>query len=115
MLIPESYVGDLNLRLQLYRRLANLSSREEIDGFAAELVDRFGPSPPEVKHLVDTMILKQLCHAANVEKVDAGPRGHINADSDLDDWPPGQALLATLLQRIDSTGRILNMGDGSDT
>ncbi|GAA0833863.1 RBBP9/YdeN family alpha/beta hydrolase [Cupriavidus pauculus] len=49
------------------------------------------------------------------ELVDAGPRGHINADSDLDDWPAGQALLATLLQRIDSMGRILNMGDGSDT
>jgi transcription-repair coupling factor (superfamily II helicase) len=77
VLIPESYVSDLTLRLQLYRRLANLETREEIDGFAAELVDRFGALPPEVHHLVDTMVLKQLCHAANVEKLDAGPRGAV--------------------------------------
>ena len=49
------------------------------------------------------------------ELVDAGALGHINADSSLDDWKPGQALLATLLQRIDSEGRIHHLGDGSVT
>ncbi len=49
------------------------------------------------------------------ELVDAGALGHINADSRLDEWPAGQGLLATLLQRIDSDGRILTLGDGSDT
>jgi transcription-repair coupling factor (superfamily II helicase) len=77
VLIPEAYVSDLNLRLQLYRRLANLETRDEIDAFAAELVDRFGTMPPEVGHLIDTMILKLLCLAANIEKVDAGPRGAV--------------------------------------
>ncbi|WP_019449953.1 alpha/beta hydrolase [Cupriavidus sp. BIS7] len=48
------------------------------------------------------------------ELIDAGAAGHINADSRLGDWPQGQDLLATLLQRIDSNGRILSMGDGSD-
>ena len=42
-LMPESYIGDLDLRLSLYRRLASLESGEELDAFAAELVDRFGP------------------------------------------------------------------------
>ena len=46
---PESYVTDLQLRLGLYRRLSTLEAREDIDGFATELVDRFGPMPPEVK------------------------------------------------------------------
>ncbi len=46
VLIPEAYVGDLNLRLGLYRRIAQLVDRREIDAFAAELVDRFGALPP---------------------------------------------------------------------
>ncbi|GJG95619.1 alpha/beta hydrolase [Cupriavidus pauculus] len=49
------------------------------------------------------------------ELVDAGALGHINADSRLDEWQQGQALLATLLQRIESEGRIHHLGDGSDT
>src|SRR3546814_14933553 len=51
VLIPDRYVADLNLRLGLYRRLSNLVDRAEIDAFAAELVDRFGPLPPEVDNL----------------------------------------------------------------
>ena len=52
IMIPETYVSDLQLRLGLYRRLSGLEKREEIDAFAAELVDRFGPLPPEVEHLL---------------------------------------------------------------
>src|SRR5262249_28007418 len=53
VLIPESYVADLGVRLALYRRLATLVDRAEIDAFAAELVDRFGPLPPEVENLLE--------------------------------------------------------------
>ena len=45
VMIPEGYVPDLQLRLALYRRLADLETPEEIDGFGAELIDRFGPLP----------------------------------------------------------------------
>ncbi|MBM3489900.1 MAG: transcription-repair coupling factor [Alphaproteobacteria bacterium] len=75
VLIPEAYVADLDVRLGLYRRLAELASRREIDGFAAELVDRFGPLPEEVRHLLEVVDIKRLCLAANVEKLEAGPRG----------------------------------------
>ena len=75
VLIPEAYVADLAVRLGLYRRLAELKSRREIDGFAAELVDRFGPLPDEVRHLLEVVDIKRLCLAANVEKLEAGPRG----------------------------------------
>ena len=51
VMIPESYVPDLQLRLALYRRLGDLENTEEIDAFGAELIDRFGPLPEEVKHL----------------------------------------------------------------
>ncbi len=77
VLIPESYVADLNVRLSLYRRLARLTSPEEIDGFAAELIDRFGPLPPEVENLLQVVAIKRLCHIAGVEKVEAGPKGAV--------------------------------------
>ncbi|WP_374307460.1 transcription-repair coupling factor [Methylocella sp.] len=80
--IPESYVGDLQLRLQLYRRLASLENEEEIEAFAAEMVDRFGPSPPEVGQLVKLVSIKALCRKAHVESVDAGPKGVVIAFRD---------------------------------
>jgi transcription-repair coupling factor (superfamily II helicase) len=75
VLIPETYVADLPVRLGLYRRIAQLVDRREIDAFAAELVDRFGPLPPEVDNLLDIIAIKRLCRDAGVEKVDAGEKG----------------------------------------
>jgi transcription-repair coupling factor (superfamily II helicase) len=75
VLIPEDYVPDLQLRMNLYRRLADLDTPEEIDDFAAELKDRFGALPEEVDHLIKIVYVKGLCRRANVEKVDAGPKG----------------------------------------
>src|SRR6266436_5820596 len=48
VLIPEAYVPDLNARMALYRRLAEIEQDGEIESFAAELIDRFGPLPDEV-------------------------------------------------------------------
>jgi transcription-repair coupling factor (superfamily II helicase) len=75
VLIPESYVADLNVRMSLYRRLAGIETATDIDRFAAELIDRFGPLPDEVKHLFEIVTIKQLAKAAGVEKIDAGPKG----------------------------------------
>jgi transcription-repair coupling factor (superfamily II helicase) len=79
VLIPEGYVADLDVRLSLYRRLADLEDQQEIDAFAAELVDRFGKLPPEVENLLEVMAIKQLCRQARVERVDAGPKGAVLA------------------------------------
>ncbi|MEO0730278.1 MAG: transcription-repair coupling factor, partial [Pseudomonadota bacterium] len=76
-LIPETYVADLQLRLQLYRRLSKLETREDIDEFATELADRFGKPPEEVVGLMDVMEIKGLCRQANVAKIDAGPKGAV--------------------------------------
>jgi transcription-repair coupling factor (superfamily II helicase) len=75
VMIPEDYVPDLTLRLSLYRRLSSLDTDAEIDAFGAELTDRFGERPPEVDQLLRLMSIKALCRRANVEKVDAGPKG----------------------------------------
>ena len=74
-LMPESYIGDLDLRLSMYRRLASLETQDELEAFAAELIDRFGKLPPETEHLLQLVAIKQLCKAANVAKLDAGPKG----------------------------------------
>ncbi len=79
VLIPEEYVPDLSLRLGLYRRLASLRDPREIDAFGAELIDRFGPLPQEVDHLLKIVYVKGLCFRANVEKLDAGPKGCVVA------------------------------------
>ncbi|WP_062202594.1 transcription-repair coupling factor [Aureimonas sp. AU12] len=75
VMIPESYVPDLQLRMTLYRRLADLQDAREIDAFGAELIDRFGPLPTEVEHLLKVVFIKALCRKANIEKLDAGPKG----------------------------------------
>lgn len=77
VLIPETYVTDLQLRLGLYRRLSSLEGRSDIDAFKAELVDRFGQPPQEVEHLLDVMEIKGLCRRANIAKIDAGTKGAI--------------------------------------
>jgi transcription-repair coupling factor (superfamily II helicase) len=77
VLIPEDYVADLSVRLSLYRRLAELEDERDIDAFGAEMVDRFGPLPDEVRHLLDTVVVKALCRRANVAKIEAGPKGAV--------------------------------------
>ena len=79
VMLPETYVPDLQLRLSLYRRLGDLDEPEQIDSFGAELIDRFGPLPDEVEHLLKIVYIKALCRKANVEKVDAGPKGIVIA------------------------------------
>ncbi|MBG1231642.1 transcription-repair coupling factor [Aestuariivirga litoralis] len=104
VLIPESYVTDLQVRLGLYRRLADFAEQEDLDAFAAELHDRFGKKPDEVDHLLEIVSIKLLCRKANVEKVDAGPKGAtvtfrkgIFANpSALVTWIAGQGTLAKL-------------------
>lgn len=75
VLIPEKYVPDLQVRLGLYRRLSALSEPADIDAFAAELVDRFGPLPQEVEHLLAVVRIKALCRSAGICEIEAGPKG----------------------------------------
>jgi transcription-repair coupling factor (superfamily II helicase) len=104
VLIPEDYVQDLQLRLGLYRRLADLQEQADLDGFGAELHDRFGKIPDEVKHLLEVVSIKLMCRKANVASVDAGPKGAVIAfrnDSfanvaKLVEWIGGQGSLAKL-------------------
>ena len=77
VLIPEDYVTDLNVRLGLYRRLADGSAQDDIESIAAEMVDRFGPLPTEVENLLQTVEIKHLCKRSGICKLDAGPKGAV--------------------------------------
>jgi len=75
VLIPEDYVPDLDVRLGLYRRLSDLTTKVELEGFAAELIDRFGELPKEVNTLLLVVRIKAECKRAGIAKLDAGPKG----------------------------------------
>ncbi|WP_374524147.1 transcription-repair coupling factor [Sphingopyxis sp.] len=75
ILIPEKYVPDLPLRMALYRRLNEAEDRAALDGFAAEMIDRFGPLPPETANLIQLMEIKANAKAAGIAKLDVGTKG----------------------------------------
>ncbi len=77
VLIPEEYVPDLNVRLSLYRRLSEAERSADREALAAELIDRFGPLPPETDSLLKVVAIKGLCREANVAKIDVGPKGAV--------------------------------------
>lgn len=99
VLIPESYVTDLGVRLSLYRRVARLVDAGEIEAFAAELIDRFGSLPPEVENLLQTIAIKCLCRNAGIDKVEAGPKGAVVAFRNDEFSNPG-GLVAFLSQQV---------------
>jgi len=138
VLIPEDYVADLHVRLALYRRLADLDDEAALDAFGAEIIDRFGPAPAEIDHLLKLTHIKVLARRANVEKVDAGPKGVvfgfrdnqfadpsglvalINAEGPqakvrpdfkvvfLRDWPSAEARLKGTLAVLTKLARLTN-------
>jgi transcription-repair coupling factor (superfamily II helicase) len=67
--IPESYVSDLDVRLELYQRISKLTTREEVETMRGELIDRFGQLPPQVVNLLYAVDMKAMAIAAGVESV----------------------------------------------
>jgi transcription-repair coupling factor (superfamily II helicase) len=75
ILIPDTYVPDLDLRMGLYRRVNELANDGEIEAFAAELIDRFGTLPQETENLLTVMRIKLNAKNAHISKIDLGPKG----------------------------------------
>ncbi len=73
--IPEEYVPDLSVRMALYRRLNDLEDANEVEGFAAEMTDRFGAIPAPTKNLLRLIEIKQNAIIAGVAKMEVGARG----------------------------------------
>ncbi|MFK7865973.1 MAG: transcription-repair coupling factor, partial [Alphaproteobacteria bacterium] len=75
VMLPETYVEELSLRMALYRRLSALTTHDEIEAFAVELGDRFGSLPQMVKALLQVMHIKIDCKIAGIARLDAGVKG----------------------------------------
>ncbi len=67
--IPADYVSDANMRLKLYRRIADLESEDELEALGEEFVDRFGPLPEMVRNLFYQMKVKLLAVRAGLVSV----------------------------------------------
>ncbi|WP_309661547.1 transcription-repair coupling factor [Sphingomonas sp.] len=143
ILIPETYVPDLDLRMGLYRRLGELEDRRAVDEFAAELIDRFGDLPQETGNLLQIVETKLNCRAACIAKLDIGARGAVvtfaeggfpdlaallayierlkgtaklRPDSKMSvarDWPTAEARLAGALQLSRGLARVLAAGEAA--
>lgn len=67
--IPSDYIPNRDLRLQLYRRLAEVRSEEELAAIAIEFEDRFGPLPPEAENLLYQLRVKVLASRAGADGI----------------------------------------------
>ncbi len=104
ILLPDDYVPDLNLRMALYRRLNDLDGSDQIEGFAAEMIDRFGPLPEPTKNLLTLIEAKLNCRTAHVQKLEVGPRGAVMTFRN--DSVPNPAGLIAYIQRLNGIAKL---------
>lgn len=104
ILIPDDYVPDLDLRMGLYRRLNELEEHREIEAFAAEMIDRFGPLPEATENLISVIMIKLNARKACIAKMDVGPRGVLVAFHD--DTPPNVAGLLAYVERLNGVAKL---------
>jgi transcription-repair coupling factor (superfamily II helicase) len=72
-LLPEGYCANVHQRLIIYKRLANCQTEDELQAMQEEIIDRFGPMPDPVRHLVETHRLRIASRPLGVVRIDAGP------------------------------------------
>src|SRR4029077_10468163 len=71
-LIPENYVGDVHVRLTLYKRIANAKNEQELQELQVEMIDRFGLLPEQVKNLFRVTELRLQAAPLGIRKIDIG-------------------------------------------
>lgn len=74
-LLPDDYLGDVNMRLSFYKRIAAAESKSELDELKVELIDRFGLLPDATKNLLQIAELRLLVEPLKVVRIDAGTQG----------------------------------------
>jgi transcription-repair coupling factor (superfamily II helicase) len=104
ILIPDDYVPDLAVRMALYRRLNDLDEAADIEGFAAEMADRFGDIPTPTQNLLRLIEIKQNALIAKVSKIEVGPRGALV--SFHDDQPPNVPGLLAYVEKLGAVAKL---------
>jgi transcription-repair coupling factor (superfamily II helicase) len=72
--LPDSYVPEPELRINLHAKLAGSICEEEVEAFGEELVDRFGPLPEPAEQWVELARLRVIARALGIDRIDAGPQ-----------------------------------------
>jgi len=75
--LPSEYIGDVTLKLSIYKQLTNIADEDALEEFALGLIDRFGSLPEEAVHMIDVLKLKLLAKAKMVSKIDCGERAAV--------------------------------------
>ena len=104
ILIPDDYVPDLDLRMGLYRRLNDLDQSQEVEAFAAEMIDRFGPLPDATENLIRVIEIKLNAKRACISKMDVGAKGVVV--SFHDNKPPNVDALLAYTERLAPAAKI---------
>jgi transcription-repair coupling factor (superfamily II helicase) len=73
--LPETFIGDVHVRLGLYKRIAAAESAEALDDLTAEIHDRFGALPAPAQSLIRIAKLKLTARALGIRRLDLGPQG----------------------------------------
>jgi transcription-repair coupling factor (superfamily II helicase) len=73
--LPEKYIGDTDLRLNLYRRLSTIREEGQVDHLHEEVKDRFGPLPREVGNLFQLVKLRLALKRMGIVRLDVAPGG----------------------------------------
>ncbi|AQS36817.1 transcription-repair coupling factor [Shewanella psychrophila] len=74
-LLPDDFVHDVNIRLSLYKRIANCDSENAIDELKVELIDRFGMLPDATKNLMQLTLYKHLATSLGIKKLEMHTKG----------------------------------------
>jgi transcription-repair coupling factor (superfamily II helicase) len=72
--IPESYIGDVGLRLAAYKEISSAGDEPDLSRIAADLRDRYGPLPEPAENLLTIMSVKIIAKHAMVSRIDGGAR-----------------------------------------
>jgi transcription-repair coupling factor (superfamily II helicase) len=92
LLIPESYVEDLGLRMSFYKKIAAIKNNEDQENLLSEMTDRFGKVPPEITNLMEISKLKFCCKKIGVEKLEAITQGIVVSFKDNKFGAPDQLM-----------------------
>ena len=69
--LPRSYIDDTTLRIQAYRRVAEITTQEQLERLAKEWRDRFGPFSAPVQNLVTLNLIKLAAARAQITRVES--------------------------------------------
>ncbi len=73
-LIPDSYIGDIRLRLSFYKALADIRSAEDLEKIETELKDQFGEPPEPTQNLMGLMLIRSQCKILGIKDLSAGAK-----------------------------------------